>query len=113
MTIKELITAVSEEVKIKSARTFWDKDVLGVQPEEYLVWKVSGYNDRIDSDNENEIQERVIRVSLFSKNDDFEERAERIIEAVRRRGYKAYLLSFEDYEKETKYHHKEFEIIWR
>ena len=113
MTIKELISEITDEVDIQCARAFWDKDARGNPPEEYFVWKISGYNDRVESDNSNEVVENTVSISLFSKKEDFDARAEKIIISAQKPGCKAYMLSFEDYEKETKYHHKEIEIIIR
>jgi len=106
------MTNISTATGIRCCRGTWDVQLQSIQPDSYFVWRITYYNDDISSENDCEIESRKVRISLFSKNGDtIDAAAESIIEQAAANDAKAYMLDFEDFEEDTKYYHKEIELL--
>lgn len=106
-TVKAFFQSVSELCKIPAQRSFWDTAIHGDKPSTYFVWRVSGAESVVDSDDEAQVESQTFAVSVFTKSDDLESVCERIEQAARAEGAYTRRLHFEDYEKDTRYYHGE------
>ena len=112
MDIKQLINEISQDVQLPCCRLFWDKDKYHIKPPAYFVWRRAGEKFKVESNDEDEISNIIVKISFFTNEAaEIDTKVAEIIAAARNKGCKAYELDFEDYEKETKYYHKEIEII--
>lgn len=110
--ISEFFNRVSNSVGIKFIAVFWDEHSAGAKPAKYCVYRFSGADDRVSSDNDAEITEKTYKISFFTKDyNSAEKDISSIINAVNSANFTAFQSSFEDYEKDTKYYHYEIEAV--
>lgn len=102
--------AVSAACNIPCQRAFWDVSKHGNKPATFFVWRTDGTNTQVNSDNEEEAYSVSFRVSVFTKSQDLESVCEQIAAAAMAFEADAGRLSFEDYEKDTGYHHGEITV---
>lgn len=109
-TVKEFFQSVSASCEIPAQRSFWEPTIYGEKPNTYFVWRVSGAESVVDSDDEAQVESQTFAVSVFTKSDDLESVCERIEQAARAEGAYTRRLHFEDYEKDTRYYHGEITV---
>lgn len=109
-TVKAFFQSVSDLCGIASRRGFWDPAIHGDKPQTYFVWRVSGAETVLNSDNEPQAESQSFSVSVFTKSDDLEAVCERIEQAAQAEGAYTHRLHYEDYEKGTHYYHGEITV---
>lgn len=109
-TVKEFFQSVSASCGIPAQRGFWETAIHGDKPSTYFVWRVSGAESVVDSDDEAQAESQTFAVSVFTKSDDLETVYDRIERAARAEGAYTRRLHFEDYEKDTRYYHGEITV---
>ncbi len=112
MSIKDIMTELSQEISTPCHRGFWDKDRHGIQPQQFFVWRVVGDSANIQSDNDEEKGANAVRISFFTKNEDnVDTTPQQMVNFAKSKKHKAYIVNFEDYEQDTIFYHKEMECI--
>lgn len=111
MNAKIIMENLESDIGIPCVRLFWDENLYGIKPNRFIVWKFSGFSEIIDSDNEREIVTKDYAISYYSKNlEDVEMEVNEILRTLNEKSVKAIELPFEDYEKDTRYSHREIEL---
>ncbi len=109
-SVKAFFQSVSELCAVPCRRGFWDAARHGTKPDTYFVWRTSGAESIVDSDDFPEAESQTFSVSVFTKDDDLESVCEKVEAAAQTEGASTRRLHFEDYEKDTGYYHGEITV---
>lgn len=104
------LSDVMESLEIPIAELFWNenKPGLGLKPQKYAVYYITGENANLSSDDETEVENVSITVSFYIKGP-FRKIKQRACREFRAAGFFV-SLGYETFEKDTEYNHFDVEL---